>query len=164
MGLALYALTERYQILQNLLVDGEVDEQTLKDTMASVEGDITQKVDNCAAVMRSLELEADAYRIEEVRLAERRKVLEANRDRLKRYVQFELESVGIDKCKGARFYVTIQNNPWKVNISDEAAVPADYWREVLERSLDKKAVLEALKAGDSVPGATMTQERSLRVK
>lgn len=163
MSLTLYALTESYQQLQNMLAEGEVDEAAIRDTMASVEGDITVKVDNCAAVMRSLELEADAVRIEEVRLADRRKAIEANRDRLKRYVQFELESVKLDKVRGPRFYVSIQTNPWKVSIADEKAIPALYWKPS-DPTLDKKAILEAMKAGESVPGASISQDRSLRIK
>lgn len=161
-GLTLYAITEQYQRLQEMLETGEVDEQAIKDTLASVEGDLTVKVDNCAAVMRSLELEADAFRYEEVRLAERRKSIEANRERLRRYVQFELESVKVDKVKGSRFYVTIQTNPPKLFVDDETKLPEDFWVET--RAVDKAAVSAALKAGQEVPGAHLEQGRSLRVK
>lgn len=161
-GLTLYAMTESYQRLQDLLESGEVDETALKDTMTSLEGDITVKVDNCAAVLRTLELEADAYRFEEARLAERRKSIEANRDRLKRYVQYELESVKIDKVKGARFYVTIATNPPKLIVDDETKLPEDFWEE--RRELKKSAVAEALKAGREVPGAHLEQGRSLRIR
>jgi len=163
MSLTLYALADRYVQLQEMLAAGEIDEQTFTDTMASVEGDITVKADNCAAVMRALELEADAFRFEEQRLAERRKAIEANRERLRRYVEFELKNANIDKVRGARFYLTLQMNPPKVVVSDEEKIPDDFWRES-DPVLDKKALLEALKAGTDVPGASMVQEKSLRVK
>lgn len=40
----------------------------------------------------------------------------------------------------------------KVEIADEAAIPADYWKAA-DPKLDKKALLDALKSGLDVPGA-----------
>lgn len=162
MSLTLYALTEQYQKLQEMLAAGEVDEATFADTMKSLEGDITTKVDNLAAVLRTMELECDAYRYEEVRLAERRKALENNRDRLRRYALFELEQMGLKSVKGSRFFVTVQDSTPKVVVDDEQRLPPDFWKET--RSLDKAAISTALKSGTEVPGAHLETVRSLRIR
>lgn len=162
MSLTLYMLAESYQKVQEMLAAGEIDDATFADTMKSLEGDIVVKCDNIGAILRSLELEADAFRFEEQRLAERRKAIEANRDRLRRYAMFELESIGMEKVKGPRFYLSIQTNPPKLFVDDETKLPEDFWVET--RAVDKAAVAAALKAGQEVPGAHLEQGRSLRVK
>lgn len=43
----------------------------------------------------------------------------------------------------------------KVEISDESAIPATYWKAA-DPKLDKKAVGEALKAGETIPGACLS--------
>jgi hypothetical protein len=164
MTLTLYTLADSYMRVQEMLAAGEIDDATFADTMKSLEGDIVTKCDNIGAILRSLELEGDAFRFEEQRLAERRKAVEANRERLRRYAQFELEAIGMDKVKGPRFYLTIQNNPHKLIVDDETKLPPDFWTEVTTRTLDKPAVSAALKAGTEVPGAHLEQGRSLRVK
>lgn len=40
-------------------------------------------------------------------------------------------------------------------ISDESAVPADYWRQP-DPVLDKTRINVAVKAGDAIPGVTMS--------
>lgn len=162
MSLTLYTLGDRYRDLQEMLAAGEIDEATFKDTMAAVEGDIVTKCDNIGAILRTLELEADAVTFEMERLKAKREALNNNRERLRRYAQFEMEQMGMDKCKGQRFFLSIQTSPPKVCVDDEQKLPEDFWKEV--RSVDKAAIAEALKAGTDVPGAHLEQGRSLRVK
>lgn len=163
MALTLYALADQYTRLQEMLAAGEIDEVTFADTMKSLEGDIATKCDNIAAVLRGMELEADAFKFEETRLAERRKSIEANRDRLRRYLLFELQQVNLRTVRGSRFFITVQANPLKVNVLDESKIPPTYWKPS-DPTLDKRAILEALKAGQEVPGATATSEDSIRIK
>ena len=44
----LYELTEQFQALQDMAYDPEVDEQTLKDTMEGLWGEIEDKADGYA--------------------------------------------------------------------------------------------------------------------
>ena len=41
--MGLYELTEQYQILQDMAYDPEVDEQTLRDTMEGLWGEIKRR-------------------------------------------------------------------------------------------------------------------------
>ena len=45
--------------------------------------------------------------------------------------------------------------PAKALILDEAAIPARFWKPS-DPKLDKKAVLDALKAGEAVPGTSLS--------
>ena len=54
----------------------------------------------------------------------------------------------------------------KTEITDEAAIPVKFWKE-RDPVLDRKAVLDALKIGEVVPGATLSnggETISIRVK
>jgi hypothetical protein len=50
--------------------------------------------------------------------------------------------------------VSLRKAPAALRLTDEAAVPAAYWKPQ-DPKLDKKAVMAALKAGETVPGASM---------
>jgi hypothetical protein len=45
--------------------------------------------------------------------------------------------------------------PPKVQILDEAAIPSQFWKRA-DPALDKKAIGDALKAKQDVPGATLS--------
>ncbi|MBO1683294.1 siphovirus Gp157 family protein, partial [[Clostridium] scindens] len=50
----LYELTEQYDGVMNLLYDGETDEQTILDTLESIEGEIEDKADNYAKIIKNM--------------------------------------------------------------------------------------------------------------
>ena len=72
----LYELTEQYEEVINLLYDGETDEQTILDTLESIEGEIEDKADNYARIIKNLTAEAEMVKAEADRLNRRRKSLE----------------------------------------------------------------------------------------
>ncbi|GJL53953.1 MAG: hypothetical protein NPIRA02_10850 [Nitrospirales bacterium] len=51
---------------------------------------------------------------------------------------------------------------YKLNILDESTIPDDYW--FVTRTLDKKMVEAALRAGKTVPGAVLVETTELTVK
>ena len=64
----LYELTEQYDGVMNLLYDGETDEQTILDTLESIEGEIEDKADNYAKIIKTMTAEAEAIKSEEDRI------------------------------------------------------------------------------------------------
>ena len=50
----LYELTEQYDGVMNLLYDGETDEQTILDTLEAIEGEIEDKADNYAKIIKTM--------------------------------------------------------------------------------------------------------------
>lgn len=51
--------------------------------------------------------------------------------------------------------LSLVNRPAKVEVAEEADIPAEFWK-VGDPKLDKKAVLAALKEGRAVPGACLS--------
>lgn len=91
---------------------------------------------------RESELKARRQRIEE-RIETRKAVIE------QALTVAELRTL---QCPG--YTLTLADRAPKVEIADEAAIPSDYFKT--EVKLDKAAVGKALKAGEVVPGASLS--------
>lgn len=157
----LYELTENYAKL--LEMAEEMDTDAIVDTLEALQEAIEDKAENIAKLIRNLEADVKAIRDEEKRLAERRQAIESKVERLKSYLQEQLEIAGIDKVKRPTITVAIQKNPPSVDIIDEALIPADFFVPQPAK-LDKKAILERLKNGEEVPGVTLKQTKGVRIR
>lgn len=106
----LYELTEQYAVLLDMLYDGEEDEQTIRDTMESVDGEIEDKADNYARIIFGMKADIEALKIEEERLYTRRKTLETRQKWLKENLEANMRFIGKTKFKTALFSFNIQKN------------------------------------------------------
>lgn len=66
--MTLYELTTQYQALLELAEDPDVDPEVLADTMDGLDGDIEEKADGYAKVIKSLEAQAAGVKTELDRL------------------------------------------------------------------------------------------------
>lgn len=157
----LYDLTSDY--VQLLDMAEQLDPDTFKDTLESIQESIEDKVENTAKLIKSIEADVSAIKAEEKRLKERRQVLETKIDSIKNYLKEQLELAGIDKVKRPTITVSIQKNPPSVKIIDQKLIPSSFMIQQ-EPKLDKKAILQNLKEGKTVPGVELIQGRGLRIK
>lgn len=157
----LYELTESYN--QVLEMAEQLDTETLKDTLDSIDEAIEIKVENTAKVVRSLESNVDIIDSEIKRLTAKKSTLNNNIKGIKSYMQESMEQVGKDKIKGQLFNVGIQNNPQSVNVLDEKKINLNYFVEQPPK-LDKKLLLADLKEGKEIKGVELQQTRSLRIR
>jgi hypothetical protein len=65
-----------------------------------------------------------------------------------------MEAAGIDKAKLPTATISVKDKPPSVQITDEALLPLDFIRTT--RAPDKTAIAKALKAGETVDGAVLT--------
>lgn len=159
MSLTLYELTDNYQ--QLLELEDEADSQVFEDTLNALEDEINHKAENIAKVIKTLEAEAKALEDEKRRL-ENRIISRKNKiQRLKDYLQDNLEKAGIQKVKGKTFTVWVQNSE-RVEVSDENTIPEQYF--VLKRQLSKSAIKEAIENGQQVAGAKIIKNTSIRIR
>lgn len=107
---SLYELTEDYENILNMLYDGETDEQVILDTLESIEGDIEDKADNYAKIIKTLMADSEMIKQEEVRLYARRKALENRAGRLKTTLEENMKFIDKTKFKTALFSFNIQKN------------------------------------------------------
>lgn len=157
----LYELSQQYAQLVELVE--ELDEVTFRDTLESIQEEIDDKVENTAKLMRSFQVDVDALKLEEKRLADRRRAIEKRIESIKDYLKNQMEVAGIDKVKRPTLTVSIANNPPSVEIEDESLIPFDYMVPQPAR-IDKKALLTALKEGQDISGASIKQTRGVRIR
>lgn len=158
----LYELTGQYNQLWDMVND-EADLEVLQDTMEGIEGEITDKAESIAKLMKSIEADEQGIKAEEERLYARRTALKNRRESIKDYLESQLIGAGIDKVKGTMFTVSIQNNPPSVNIIDENLINPKYYNTP-SPVLDKKAILTELKNGIEIAGCELQQTKSIRVR
>ena len=108
-----------------------------------------EKRERVAAFVRHVDARIDYLKAEEVRLRERRKVLENGRARLFGFIQQVMESLGLKKMEGESSTFTICQNASAPLIVTalENAIPARFFR-IPPPELDRKALADAVKAGD----------------
>ena len=157
----LYEYTQDY--LKVLEMAEELTPEVLHDTLQAIQEGIEKKAENIAKLVRSFEASCKAIKEEEDRLSSKRKTLENQISYLKKYLQQQLEAVELEKVKTPLFTVSIQANPPGVHVSDENAIPGQFWIRS-EPKLDKKGILESLKAGEHVAGCEMRRSKGLRIR
>lgn len=164
--MTLYELTEDYMNLLELAEDPDIDEQAFTDTLEGIEGALEDKAEGYAKVIRTLEGDAAACDAESKRLRNKKQTIENNIRRMKAALQYAMQATGKTKFKTALFSFGIQKNPAAVvidegyleNIPDRFLIPQD-------PQIDKKAIKEALKAGEDLEGlAHLSETYSLRIR
>ena len=143
----LYELTEQWDAVFNMMEDGETDEQVVFDTLEAIEGEIEDKADNYAKIIRNLQASVDALKAEEDRLYQRRKSAENHIQRLKDTLQANLEFIGKTKFKTDLFSFSVSKNGGKqpIFITDNLdEIPGKYLIPQPPR-VNNEAVRELLK-------------------
>ena len=161
----LYELTGYAERLNAALAGELSDEEwvALRQEFEDNAGAISDKLDAYAKVIRNLQSESDAYRAEEARIAALRGPVDRNIARMKEAVMGAMAACGEGRVKTTIGTWAIQKNPPAVNVLDEALIPADYMI-AQKPKIDRKGILDRLKAGEVVPGAELARSDSLRFR
>ena len=156
----LYELTQNAAYLQQLLEDGDIDEQTFNDSLESLM--IEDKVENICKVIRNLEAQAAAFKEEAERLAKKKKTAENGVNRLKESLVNHLQTTKSEKITAGLFTVTIGTSK-AVEVTSEKELPDYVWTPQPPR-VNNAAITEAIKSGVAVPGAALTESYHVRIK
>lgn len=159
--LTLYAATDEIRTLVDTL-EGLEDEalaqeerELLAVRLQEAVAATIRKGDSIIAVLRTLETRGEAAKAEAKRLAEHARRAERNADKLKEYVVRCMEQAGVKKLDCHLGSMSIRNRPNSVIVTDETVLPAQYVRLVQTTAPDKKAIKDALEAGEDIPGADL---------
>ena len=160
----LYELTEQYQNILDRMNDCDAEEfDRLNDELLSTDAQLHDKAEAYCKMVRIFEAEEEAYRIEEERLRNHRQSAAHKAERLKRTLESELLKLDMRDIQAGTFKVKIQLNNPSVNVTDETAIPSDYFIPQPPK-LDKKLMLEEMKAGVVIPGAEIQRTESIRIR
>ena len=158
---SLYELKGQYLELLSMMEEG-ADEETIKDTLEGIEGEIEVKADNYARIIRQLESDANGLKTEIERMTDRKRALENHVSYLKNNLQDAMILTGKEKFKTELFSFGIQNNPASVVIDDPTSIPSQFLIPQ-EPKVDKKSIKEYLKDNDA-NWCHLEQSRGLRIR
>ena len=162
----LYELTATLRHLLDLAQSGEVDQQTIDETIESMDltSDIESKIDGYAYVMDELKASNERIRNEEKRLAQRRRVQQNNYDRMRETLLDQMKLLELDRVKTDKYTVSVRQNPVEVVVSDESNIPKDFFIEQRPK-VDRKKLKEHLEStGEELEGVELRQEESLQIR
>lgn len=177
--MALYELTGQYLQLQQMLDVDPADmspeeyadyQQAVKDTMEALTGDIEEQADNLACIVKDLKAQADGLKNEADRLTKRAQAKVARAKSLTEFLYSQMALTGNRKIETTRNVLTIKKTPAAVKVHDETAFWAwaqlgnDGFTRQAAPEMDKKAVREALKAGQEIPGVTLESGETLSIR
>ena len=162
----IYELTESIRLLWDLMDQGELDDDVLKDAMMNSQEDLKDKLEGYCKFIRQMESDVDGISAEIKRLQDREAVLKNTIERSKKVMQMAMETAGEKKVKGQIFTISVQANPESV-VLDESYIeniPPEYLK-VKDPEIDKAKLKEDLKNGVNLEGiAHLEQTESLRIK
>ena len=95
----LYELKENYKKVADMLYEEEIDEQCILDTLESIEGEIEDKADNYAVIIKELLADAEVCKQEKLRLETRQKSFENRAKLLKDRLEEVMRETGKTKLR-----------------------------------------------------------------
>lgn len=164
--MTIYEITSDYLQLMQMMEDPELDPQTLADTMEGIEGELEDKADNYARVMKNMEADLNGIKAEIERLNTRKKTIENNIKRMKEALQFSMETTGKTKFKTELFSFGIRKNAPAV-VMDEPYIEnvPERFLKYSDPTINKSAIKEAIQNGEDLEGlAHLEQSSSLSIR
>lgn len=164
----LYELANDYVALMQAIENEELPEEAIADTLEAITGEIEDKADGIACVLKSLDAEIFAIKAEEHNLAERRKAKENAKERIKQYLADTLLGLGIDKVETARNKITFRKSE-SVEVDDDtffewACKNGSHLLTYTAPKPNKTEIKKALKAGEEIEGARIVSGQNIQIK
>ena len=165
MSKPLFALADEYLELAKVLSDEQDMPNTIIDEILDAySGELDTKCWNVAAMVLQFEGEAEMVRTVEKRIVARRKNLEGRADWLRNYLLVNMIRTGINELASPEFVVKVCDNPPKVILDDEEAIPDDYKEAETVVTIRKDALRRAmLDDGEIIPGCHLEKGKRLKI-
>lgn len=162
MNLSLYEMKQEWEAVFEKLLDPEIPEETVFDTIEMIEADMDTKADHYARFIGDLAGDVATIDAEIKRLQERKKFILNRRDRLKAALYASMKATGRTSFKTALYSFTIQGNGGSRPVKLLDDVP-ERWRKPGEPDMGK--IREALENGQALPFAVLGDRgESLRIR
>ena len=155
----MYDYTLAFIELEQLLVNGEIDGQTYRDTLKSLEGSADEKAENLCRMMDNFKAQAKLLKEEEDKLKEKRKTLENSIEWFNDSLELYLKATKAGDKQVGMYRLKYRNLPDVVNITNENLIPAAY-RVPQPDKIPLTPIKQALQDSIEVPGAEMETGRT----
>ena len=156
---SLFNLTDSYLKVKRMEEEG-ADTEMIIDTLNAIESAIEDKAENYHGFIRQLEGEIQTINTEQKRLADLKRSKVNLIDRLKQNLIAALEATGSERIQTDTVIVSLRNNACTLDIQDESNIPMEFVEEVVERKIDKRALLQYVKENE-VEGVYLKQSKGV---
>jgi len=138
----------------------------LREVIESREVDFVEYIGETLNLANDLRITCNGIDSEIKRLEALKLEREVRAKSLESLVQWTLEQLGQTEWFNELHTVRLKRNPPKVQVDNEGLVPSEYrkTRIVESESIDKVAIMEALKNGVTVEGCRLVQDIRMEVK
>lgn len=155
MAFALRRETEAARTLLASMADVLGDDAELAADTIEGETNLQEAMASAVARIAAIDAMTEGIRTAQDKLAARKARLEKQCDMIREGLAVALEVAGMKKLETPLATISLRATQPKVEVVDESAIPAKFWKPQDPR-LDRKAVLDALKAKEDVPGAMLS--------
>lgn len=162
----IYKISEEYADLLSALEFAESEEEIadIWQQMFALEGDIVDKAEIYARIIRNKQAEAEGFKAEKQRLEKCQKAAENVIERLKRALLNSMQLIEVNEIQTGIGKWRLQLNPPSVTVLDESLVPAEF-RIPQPDKIDKTGILKHFKStGEILDGIEVSQATGIRFK
>ena len=165
-NLTLYAIADNFLADIRKMEEADLDDQTFADTLEAISGDLEEKAKAVAMFARNLEASAEAIKQAEKQMADRRKALENKAEKVRQYILDNMLKTGISKIDCPYFSLSVRKNPPAVDVIQKDMIPTAFFDipPMPAPQLNKNRLKDALKNGEIIDGAKLTQTFRLEIK
>ena len=157
----LFELNEKYRELEQR---DDLDPETLKDTLDSINDSREVKLDNIANWIENNQADIDFLDKKIKQLQAEKKSLVNRTKSLMEYMTTAIDDSGLKELKTENHILKPRNYRASVYISNEKDIPSEFVKFKAVETIDKKAIYELLKNGETVRGAELKPNRKTVIK
>lgn len=162
MNLVLQNDLENEKFFSELLADETLTEEQRNElVMARLDSlnSAVAKVENMALYISKVEADTEFLKARKKELDARIKAMENGTEWIRNSIINWMKLRGLNEVKGTTYSFKLAKCPASVDIVNESDVPEEFKRTTIETVIEKTKIKEAFKAGNSVPGAVLIEDK-----
>lgn len=164
MKLSLYNIQQEYISLAESIIDNDGLLSEEMEAALQINKDQLESKSQCYGfIVRQLEGECDMIDNEIKRLEAMKKSRGKTVDRLKESVSKAMQLYEIDKIETPTIKISFRKSE-SIEIEEESLIDEKYMTVKTTKTPDKKAIKEAIKAGEIVLGVTLKENQNIQFK
>lgn len=162
----LYDIAEDlYSVINGGMVFNEETGEIIFDSenLDQLEAEFNDKLEACGVYVKNLKADVEALKAERTRLSERIRVAENKIERMKSYIFDCMARTEMKKLSTSKIEIGTRKS-YAVSIDDEKAIPSAFIKTEIVENFDKKAIMDALKKGVTIEGASLEERNNITIK
>lgn len=148
-------LSREAEAARDLLAQLASDDETLCQDMVEGETGLLEALTAAVAALDDAEAQIAGCKDREDVFKVRRAAAERRRDRIRALIEQAILRADMQGVRLPVATLTVQATKPAPIYDDEAAIPARFWKAGIP-TLDKAAIKDALKSGETIPGVSLT--------